>query len=116
MRDVKTKKNHQKQTSEPKVHPGHDLKLFERMIKGLNYTPLVQGDGYAALRACSKFLVRCTTHTQALGTHAGSILILDLLGSVIKEFQAHSASVCQLALDDQQEYIASASDDGISLQ
>ncbi|GAB2274698.1 Vacuolar protein sorting-associated protein 41 [Dionaea muscipula] len=48
----------------------------------------------------------------ALGTHGGSVHILDFLGNQVKEFPAHSAAVNGLSFDIEGEYIGSCSDDG----
>ncbi|XP_044482383.1 vacuolar protein sorting-associated protein 41 homolog [Mangifera indica] len=48
----------------------------------------------------------------ALGTHAGTVHILDFLGNQVKEFSAHSAVVNDLSFDIEGEYIGSCSDDG----
>ncbi|KAJ0714190.1 putative chromatin regulator PHD family [Helianthus annuus] len=48
----------------------------------------------------------------ALGTHAGSVHILDFLGNQIKEFRAHTAAVNDLCFDLDGEFIGSCSDDG----
>ncbi|XP_022729889.1 vacuolar protein sorting-associated protein 41 homolog isoform X2 [Durio zibethinus] len=48
----------------------------------------------------------------ALGTHDGTVHILDFLGNQVKEFAAHSAAVNDLSFDIEGEYIGSCSDDG----
>ncbi|CAL5212206.1 unnamed protein product [Lathyrus oleraceus] len=48
----------------------------------------------------------------ALGTHAGTIHILDFLGNQVKEFSAHASVVNDLSFDIEGEYIGSCSDDG----
>ncbi|XP_042511507.1 vacuolar protein sorting-associated protein 41 homolog isoform X2 [Macadamia integrifolia] len=48
----------------------------------------------------------------ALGTHDGTVHILDLLGNQVKEFSAHNATVNDLSFDIEGEYIGSCSDDG----
>lgn len=48
----------------------------------------------------------------ALGTHDGTIHIIDFLGNQIKEFRAHTATVNDLSFDTEGEYIGSCSDDG----
>jgi hypothetical protein len=63
-----------------------------------------------------KGLIPWIARQQAIGTHGGSVRILDLLGSPVKVFpNIHSASVTQVALDDSGEFVASVSDDGLSL-
>ncbi|GFZ17830.1 vacuolar protein sorting 41 [Actinidia rufa] len=48
----------------------------------------------------------------ALGTHGGSVHILDFLGNQVKELPAHTATVNDLCFDIEGEYIGSCSDDG----
>ncbi|KAA8550288.1 hypothetical protein F0562_001972 [Nyssa sinensis] len=48
----------------------------------------------------------------ALGTHDGTVHILDFLGNQVKEFSAHTAIVNDLCFDIEGEYIGSCSDDG----
>ncbi|KAH9700264.1 vacuolar protein sorting-associated protein 41-like [Citrus sinensis] len=48
----------------------------------------------------------------ALGTHAGTVHILDFLGNQVKEFPAHTAAVNDLSFDVDGEYVGSCSDDG----
>ncbi|KAJ3146963.1 Vacuolar protein sorting-associated protein 41 [Geranomyces michiganensis] len=49
---------------------------------------------------------------KALGTHWGVVHILDLIGTDVKRFQCHSATVTALSIESNGEYVASASDDG----
>ncbi|KAI4334309.1 hypothetical protein L6164_019020 [Bauhinia variegata] len=48
----------------------------------------------------------------ALGTHDGTVYILDFLGNQVKEFSAHAAVVNDLSFDIEGEYVGSCSDDG----
>ncbi|KAK9800354.1 hypothetical protein WJX73_009236 [Symbiochloris irregularis] len=48
----------------------------------------------------------------ALGTHTGSVHVLDVSGNEVKRFAAHKATVNDISFDDEAEYIASCSDDG----
>ncbi|XP_077247070.1 vacuolar protein sorting 41 [Tasmannia lanceolata] len=48
----------------------------------------------------------------ALGTHDGTVHILDFQGNQVKEFSAHTATVNDLSFDREGEYIGSCSDDG----
>ncbi|KAL5713390.1 Vacuolar protein sorting-associated protein 41 [Ranunculus cassubicifolius] len=48
----------------------------------------------------------------ALGTHDGTIHILDFQGNQVKVFAAHTATVNDLSFDTEGEYIGSCSDDG----
>ncbi|RKO93321.1 hypothetical protein BDK51DRAFT_11338, partial [Blyttiomyces helicus] len=47
----------------------------------------------------------------ALGTHWGVVHILDLIGTDVKRFESHSATVTDLCIDLNGEFVASASDD-----
>eukprot|EP00262_Sarcandra_glabra_P009102 TRINITY_DN2309_c2_g1_i1.p1 TRINITY_DN2309_c2_g1~~TRINITY_DN2309_c2_g1_i1.p1 ORF type:complete len:953 (+),score=199.24 TRINITY_DN2309_c2_g1_i1:130-2988(+) len=48
----------------------------------------------------------------ALGTHDGTVHILDFQGNQVKDFSAHTATVNDLSFDTEGEYIGSCSDDG----
>ncbi|OVA17911.1 Clathrin [Macleaya cordata] len=48
----------------------------------------------------------------ALGTHDGTVHILDFLGNQVKEFRSHTATVNDLSFDIEGEYVGSCSDDG----
>ncbi|XP_078150980.1 vacuolar protein sorting 41 [Carex rostrata] len=48
----------------------------------------------------------------ALGTHDGTVHILDFQGNQVKEIAAHTATVNDLSFDGDGEYIGSCSDDG----
>ncbi|XXG60295.1 hypothetical protein AAC387_Pa04g2238 [Persea americana] len=48
----------------------------------------------------------------ALGTHDGTVHILDFQGNQVKEYFAHTATVNDLSFDVEGEYVASCSDDG----
>ncbi len=47
-----------------------------------------------------------------MGTHWGVVHIMDFEGNENQKFQAHSATVNDLSVDLDGEFIASASDDG----
>jgi len=49
---------------------------------------------------------------QVLGTHAGIIHLLDPTGNRIKSYKPHYASVIDISLDTNAEFIATASLDG----
>ncbi|KAJ2814011.1 Vacuolar protein sorting-associated protein 41, partial [Coemansia furcata] len=65
---------------------------------------LFEKDTASTLRACSRFLV--------LGTHWGNVVVIDIEGNVIKQWRAHSATVNSVSVDVDNEYVASAGDDG----
>lgn len=48
----------------------------------------------------------------ALGTHWGTVYILDHSGNTSKDFTSHNTQVTAISLDESGEYIASCSDDG----
>jgi hypothetical protein len=66
---------------------------------------MLKKDSASALAVSDRFL--------ALGTHGGSIYILDEQGNLIKGFRTHSASVLALAIDSTSEFVGSAGMDGI---
>jgi len=51
-----------------------------------------------------------------MGTHWGIVHIMDFEGNENQKFQAHQATVNDLSVDLDGEYIASASDDGRNAQ
>ncbi|KAJ2813134.1 Vacuolar protein sorting-associated protein 41 [Coemansia furcata] len=65
---------------------------------------LLEKDTASTLRACSRFLV--------LGTHWGNVVVIDIEGNLIKQWRAHSATVNSVSVDLDNEYVASAGDDG----
>ncbi|XP_074573992.1 vacuolar protein sorting-associated protein 41 homolog [Curcuma longa] len=48
----------------------------------------------------------------ALGTHDGTVHILDFQGNQVKEYTAHTATVNDISFDSEGEYVGSCSDDG----
>ncbi|KAJ8485600.1 hypothetical protein OPV22_018085 [Ensete ventricosum] len=48
----------------------------------------------------------------ALGTHDGTVHILDFQGNQVKEYAAHTATVNDISFDSEGEYVGSCSDDG----
>ncbi|KAJ2467302.1 Vacuolar protein sorting-associated protein 41 [Coemansia sp. RSA 2337] len=65
---------------------------------------LFEKDTASTLRACERFLV--------LGTHWGNVIVIDIEGNLIKQWRAHSATVNSVSVDLDNEYVASAGDDG----
>jgi len=49
---------------------------------------------------------------QVLGTHAGIIHLLDSTGERIKSYKPHYASIVDISLDTNAEFVATASLDG----
>lgn len=77
----------------------------------LNYQRLGAGIG----DMLKKDSASCTTVSDrflAMGTHWGVVHIMDFEGNENQKFQAHQATVNDLSVDLDGEYIASASDDG----
>ncbi|CAO3637448.1 unnamed protein product [Cunninghamella blakesleeana] len=56
--------------------------------------------------------IRVTEKFVALGTHWGTVHVLDFEGNIVKSFQKHNATVNDISIDASEEFIASASDDG----
>ncbi|PIN21966.1 hypothetical protein CDL12_05327 [Handroanthus impetiginosus] len=75
---------------------------YQRM--GGSVPALLQSDAASCIAVAERMI--------ALGTHAGSVHILDFLGNQVKEFVAHTAAVNDLCFDVEGEYIGSCSDDG----
>ncbi|KND01521.1 uncharacterized protein SPPG_03320, partial [Spizellomyces punctatus DAOM BR117] len=75
---------------------------YQRLASTLNET--LKKDAVSAMAVSDRFL--------ALGTHWGIVHILDLIGTDVKRFNCHSASVNALSIDSNGEFVASASDDG----
>ncbi|RKO98694.1 hypothetical protein CXG81DRAFT_15569, partial [Caulochytrium protostelioides] len=65
----------------------------------------LDNDTMSALTVTSRFL--------AVGTHWGVLHILDLEGNVVKRFHHHTMTINAIGLDRNDEYIATAADDGI---
>ncbi|TIB98699.1 hypothetical protein E3Q18_01947 [Wallemia mellicola] len=61
-------------------------------------------DSASVLRCCDQFI--------ALGTHAGYLHLFSHSGHRIKAFKPHSATISDISLDSEQNYIATASVDG----
>ncbi|KAI9486141.1 MAG: hypothetical protein EXX96DRAFT_471553 [Benjaminiella poitrasii] len=78
-------------------------KLRYRRV-GASVKEILDKDTASTLRVSDRFV--------ALGTHWGAVHILDFEGNVIKSFRHHSATVNDISIDKNDEFIASASDDG----
>ncbi|KAK8683394.1 hypothetical protein V6N13_039455 [Hibiscus sabdariffa] len=75
---------------------------YQRM--GGSIPSLLSGDSASCVAVAERMI--------ALGTHDGTVHILDFLGNQVKQFAAHSAAVNDLSFDIEGEYIGSCSDDG----
>ncbi|KAJ2338393.1 Vacuolar protein sorting-associated protein 41, partial [Coemansia sp. RSA 2618] len=71
---------------------------------GGNVHALFEKDTASTLIASSRFLV--------LGTHWGNVIIIDFEGNEVKKWRAHSTTVNSVSVDIDNEYVASAGDDG----
>ncbi|XP_073270278.1 vacuolar protein sorting-associated protein 41 homolog isoform X2 [Primulina huaijiensis] len=75
---------------------------YQRM--GGSVPTLLQSDAASCIAVSERMI--------ALGTHGGSVHILDFLGNQVKEFNPHTSAVNDLSFDIEGEYIGSCSDDG----
>lgn len=75
---------------------------YQRM--GANVPSLLSSDAASCVAVAERMI--------ALGTHGGTVHILDFLGNQVKEFKAHTAAVNDLCFDLDGEFIGSCSDDG----
>ncbi|KAJ0963912.1 hypothetical protein J5N97_029034 [Dioscorea zingiberensis] len=75
---------------------------YQRM--GGSVPSLLSNDAAASIAIAERMI--------ALGTHDGTVHILDFQGNQVKQFAAHSATVNDLCFDVDGEYIGSCSDDG----
>ncbi|XP_058097967.1 vacuolar protein sorting-associated protein 41 homolog isoform X2 [Magnolia sinica] len=75
---------------------------YQRM--GGSISSLLSNDAASCISVAERMI--------ALGTHDGTVHILDFLGNQVKEFSAHTATVNDLSFDIEGEYIGSCSDDG----
>ncbi|KAI9500149.1 hypothetical protein BX070DRAFT_196326 [Coemansia spiralis] len=71
---------------------------------GGNVHSLFEKDTASTLIASDRFLV--------LGTHWGNVIIIDFEGNEVKKWRAHSTTVNSVSVDIDNEYVASAGDDG----
>lgn len=79
-------------------------KLKYQVLMAGSLSDILKKDNISTITATDRFL--------AVGTHNGMIHILDLTGNSVKRFKCHSTTINQISIDDNGEYIASASDDG----
>ena len=82
---------------------------------------LLHKDSASALAVSLKLIVSACTSiglrwltllSQAIGTHAGIIHLIDHSGERVKSYRPHSASVLDLCFDTDADFVASASIDG----
>ncbi|KAJ3568468.1 hypothetical protein NP233_g5698 [Leucocoprinus birnbaumii] len=72
----------------------------------------ITGDIPDLLKKDSASSLAISHNLMALGTHAGIIHLLDLTGKRIKSYKPHFASIVDISLDTNAEFIATASIDG----
>ncbi|CAM6096608.1 unnamed protein product [Calypogeia fissa] len=75
---------------------------YQRM--GGSVPSLLSGDAASCLTVAERII--------ALGTHDGTVHLLDYQGNQVKQFAAHDSTVNELSFDSDGEYIGSCSDDG----
>ncbi|KAJ6837104.1 vacuolar protein sorting-associated protein 41-like protein isoform X2 [Iris pallida] len=75
---------------------------YQRM--GGSLPSLLSTDAAASISVAERMI--------AVGTHDGTVHILDFQGNQVKEFAAHTATVNDLSFDADGDYIGSCSDDG----
>ncbi|KAI8920586.1 hypothetical protein BC831DRAFT_515430 [Entophlyctis helioformis] len=75
---------------------------YKRLVGTLSES--LKQDAVSCMGVSDRFL--------AIGTHWGVVHIMDLIGTQVKRFQCHTATVNQVSIDTDGEFVASASDDG----
>ena len=89
--------------SADRVISGRSLK-YQRL--GASTAEILIKDTASAVAASSRFL--------ALGTHNGMVHILTYEGTRVKSFRPHGASVVDIKICDDEEFVATASVEGES--
>jgi vacuolar protein sorting-associated protein 41 len=69
-----------------------------------NLVQVLIQDAISSLSVSNRFI--------ALGTHSGSLHLIDLMGVPVKEWKCHQSTITQISIDDNEEFIASSSGDG----
>ncbi|KAL5032706.1 hypothetical protein BDV3_001256 [Batrachochytrium dendrobatidis] len=88
---------------EDDCHDDEEPRLkYQRLVGTLS--DVLKKDAVSCMGVSDRFL--------AVGTHWGVVHIMDLIGTQVKRFQSHTATVNQVSIDDSGEFVASASDDG----
>ncbi|KAL1923384.1 uncharacterized protein VTP21DRAFT_8364 [Calcarisporiella thermophila] len=90
--------------SDGEYEEDEEPKFKYQRLMGNGLQELLKKDAASVLTVTDRFL--------ALGTHWGTVSILDFEGDEIKKFACHSATVNDLSIDAAGEYVASASVDG----
>ncbi|ORY04934.1 vacuolar protein sorting-associated protein 41 [Basidiobolus meristosporus CBS 931.73] len=71
---------------------------------GADVSEIFTKDTVSIMKISERFMV--------LGTHWGMVHIMDFNGNEVKKFRPHSATINSLSIDEHEEYVATASDDG----
>lgn len=69
-----------------------------------NMQDILQTDVISCLAVSDRFI--------AIGTHQGAVHLMDMIGTPIKQLKSHSASIHQIDIDNNEEYVGTASADG----
>ncbi|KAF9386684.1 Vacuolar protein sorting-associated protein 41, partial [Podila verticillata] len=93
--DEEEEESEEEEDEEPKLN-------YQRLGAGIG--DMLKKDSASATTVSERFL--------AMGTHWGVVHIMDFEGNENQKFQAHQATVNDLSVDLEGEYVASASDDG----
>ncbi|KAL3620142.1 Vacuolar protein sorting-associated protein 41 [Castilleja foliolosa] len=102
--DDEREEESEEENSEPEEEEEEEEPRLKYQRMGGSVPSLLQSDAASCIAVAERMI--------ALGTHAGSVHILDFLGNQVKEFIAHTAAVNDLCFDIEGEYIGSCSDDG----
>ncbi|KAG9442877.1 hypothetical protein H6P81_018731 [Aristolochia fimbriata] len=94
--EVEEEEEEEEEEDEPRLK-------YQRM--GGSISSLLSNDAASSISVAERMI--------ALGTHDGTVHILDFMGNQIKAFHAHAATVNDLSFDGEGEFIASCSDDGL---
>ncbi|KAL0927682.1 hypothetical protein M5K25_001880 [Dendrobium thyrsiflorum] len=101
--DEREEEDDEEEVEEEAVEEEEEPRLkYQRM--GGSLSSLLSTDAAASIAIAERMI--------ALGTHDGTVHILDFQGNQVKEFSAHSATVNDLCFDAEGEYVSSCSDDG----
>ncbi|KAI8897190.1 hypothetical protein BC833DRAFT_527326 [Globomyces pollinis-pini] len=81
-----------------------DEPLLKYSKLSASLTELLDKDNISCLSLSDRFM--------AIGTHWGTIHLMDLIGTPVKTWKCHTSTVNNLCIDNQGDYIASAGGDG----
>ncbi|CAI9778370.1 unnamed protein product [Fraxinus pennsylvanica] len=102
--DDEREEESQEENSEAEEEEEEDEPRLKYQRMGGSVPTLLQSDAASCIAVAERMI--------ALGTHSGSVHILDFIGNQVKEFTAHTAAVNDICFDIEGEYIGSCSDDG----